>query len=111
MNAMSRIQALGMARLEVIAEELKVALKEELNKSGGGRMYGAHKASAPGEPPAPDTTALRESAKWRRLDPNTVRVSVGTTYAAALEYGTRTMAPRPFFRSVIARRTHGRTNS
>lgn len=111
MNALNHIQAIGMARLQAIADGLKADLKAELNKSGSGRSYGTHQASAPGEPPAPDTTALRESTKTRRIDPTTIRVSVGTTYAASLEYGTRTMAPRPFFRSVIARRVHGRTNS
>lgn len=102
MNA--RIQAKAMAAIKAKAERLKAELKAELSKPGGGHIYGTHQASLPGEPPAPDTTALRSSVNWRILDPMTVRVYVGTEYAAHLEYGTRTIAPRPFFRSVISRR-------
>lgn len=105
------IRNIAMARLQVLADEIKSDLITELSKQGSGRLYGAHKASAPGEPPAPDTGALRASVGWRLLDPDTIRVSVGTQYAANLEYGTRTIAPRPFFRSVVARRLHGRPNS
>ena len=94
-------------RLEAKAADMVAGLRSELSKPGSGRFYGAHQASSPGEPPAAITGALRDSARYRWLTADTIRVSVGTKYAKWLEFGTRDLAPRPFFRSVIARQRQG----
>ncbi len=70
-----------------------------------GRIYGRHRASAPGEAPAPDTgrmvgatfsTPVERIAGGLRS-----RVVVNTEYAAALELGTEKIAPRPFITSTM----------
>lgn len=66
------------------------------NSPRGGRQYGAHKASAPGEPPAIDTGFLYDSIQKMSLT-NGYRVFVGAEYGEGLEYGTRKSMPRPFF--------------
>lgn len=75
-----------------------------LSQPGTGRMYQRgktveHRASAPGEPPAPDTGRLRASVSTeviRGLDEVTGIVAVNTEYAAALELGTEKMKARPY---------------
>lgn len=82
---------------------LEGAAKELLSRPGSGRIYERfHRASAPGEPPAPDTGRLRasithEGPTWFG---NTVEGEWGTNveYADDLEYGTRRIAPRPWAR-------------
>lgn len=78
-------------------------LKDDiLSRPGSGKIYGKHQASAPGEPPAPDTNNLRSNTN---ADPNireegddlVGRVVANAGYAEALEKGTERMAPRPFF--------------
>lgn len=60
-----------------------------------------NRASAPGDPPAPDTGALRSSITYERAG---LRAQVGTNlaYAKPLEYGTPRIAPRPFLRPAVA---------
>lgn len=68
-------------------------------------LTGLHRASAPGESPAPDTRALRGSVFIERTERG-VRVGVGMAYGAALEFGTTragksrnvVILPRPFMR-------------
>lgn len=65
-----------------------------------------HRASAPGDPPAPDTGRLRASYSF-----STGRTPVGADLvfgtgdekAKLLEFGTSKMAPRPHLRAVAAR--------
>ena len=40
---------------------LERKLKQKLSQQGSGQVYGAHQASAPGEPPTPETGELRAS--------------------------------------------------
>jgi len=70
----------------------------------GGRQAGMgfHRASAPGEPPAPDTRELVETIGTSGQGAGTTRVvDVGVTSAAAaayvlpLELGTSRLLPRP----------------
>lgn len=83
---------------------MRNAAIEILGQDGGGRVYRGHVASAPGQPPAPDTGSLRDN--WQEYAPI---VSVGSGgvriklkirsqmhYAVYLDKGTRKMAPRPF---------------
>lgn len=82
--------------------EAELILKDQiLNQAGSGRVYRGHQASAPGEPPAPDTNTLRANTN---ADPEIRRdgndhvgsVVANTAYAAALEKGTERMAARPY---------------
>lgn len=70
-----------------------------------GKVYGRHRASAPGEAPAPDTgrmvgatfaTPVERIAGGLRS-----QVVVNTEYAAGLEMGTEKVAPRPFIVSTM----------
>lgn len=72
-----------------------------LSRPGTGKVYGKHRASAPGQPPAPDTGRLRNSVQADqnvRRDGNDLvgRIVANDTKAAALEKGTERMAARPF---------------
>jgi HK97 gp10 family phage protein len=56
-----------------------------------------HQASAPGEAPATDTGTLASSIHAKvDSDGFGAEVEAAAEYAAALEFGTSTMAPRPF---------------
>lgn len=98
------IAALGLevARKKALwaaALDLQATWQDVLNRPGSGearRQGGA--ASAPGEPPAPDTGALRGSIAVAWQDDGTVRVGSGLEYAPMLEYGTATIEPRPHAR-------------
>ena len=91
------------------ANELRNAELDVLGHAGNGRQYKNHRASAPGEPPAPRTGALRN--RWtKRVSavPTGNGVSIGIAiesdamarngayYAGFLEHGTRKMSARPF---------------
>lgn len=72
-----------------------------LNQPGTGRIYGKHQASAPGQPPAPDTGSLRANTNADsdlRQDGEDVvgTISANSAQAAALERGTERIAARPF---------------
>lgn len=105
---------LDLAKIDRMAEAaaekgLKTALArgeavlraDILSRPGSGRVYGKHRASAPGEPPAPDTGSLRNKTQADptiRSDGEDLvgRIVANTEYAAALELGTERMAPRPY---------------
>lgn len=80
------------------AEQL---VKEDLSRPGTGRTYGKHRASAPGEPPAPDIGNLRAKTN---ANPNLAedgddlvgRMESNTDYSRKLNDGTERMAARPF---------------
>lgn len=72
-----------------------------LNRPGTGRVYGKHQASAPGQPPAPDTGSLRantnaDSELKRDGDDLVGTISANSAQASALERGTERVAARPF---------------
>jgi hypothetical protein len=96
-------QAMGAAALQGEAE-----LKVILSTPGRGRPYPrgskVHIASAPGDPPAPDTGRLRASSTHevvRQGDAVIARVSDNTQYALALELGTDKIAARPALRPLL----------
>ena len=79
------------------------------------RDAGVHQASAPGDPPAPDTGNLRKTiqlAKPQRIRAaNRIgwRIGIAAVYARALEYGYRRLLPRPYVAPVLSEmRTIGR---
>lgn len=91
-----------------------VAKTDVLNQPGSGKPYvrttGGVKrrgvASAPGDPPAPDTGRLRNSSTNEVVqEANAVvaRTSVITDYAILLDEGTEKMAPRPFREKILNR--------
>jgi len=64
-----------------------------------GRVYGDHQASAPGQPPATDKGQLVRSITMsvEGTDGEVVGViRASAPYAAALEFGTTKIAPRPY---------------
>lgn len=105
---------IDLAKLNDMADEAAVkgiqtaALRGEailkadlLSRPGTGELYGKHRASAPGEPPAPDTGRLRAATQADEQvrhegDDLVGRVVANTEYAAALETGTERMAARPY---------------
>lgn len=104
---------INLAALEGIAEAKAEAgirraalqgearMKAILSQPGSGRVYGKHTASAPGEPPAPDTGQLRAATQadtnvHREGSDLVGRVVANKEYALALEKGTERMAARPF---------------
>lgn len=67
-----------------------------------GRMYGKHQASAPGEAPASDTGRLVNSRTVDLFEARLqARLTYRTAYAAALEFGTEKMEPRPFLNRAL----------
>lgn len=86
----------GLQRAALAGEAIT---KANLSRPGTGRIYGKHQASAPGEPPAPDSGELRRKTqadtKVRREGSDLVgRVVQNIEYAHALAVGTEKMAPR-----------------
>lgn len=97
------------AAVRLAGLELVRAAKLQLSKPGTGREYRrkggkVHKASAPGQPPAVDTGALRNSIGMGVVG-GVVRVGSGLAKAPLLEFGTLddggVLAPRPFMRPAL----------
>jgi len=82
-----------------IAHRIEQEDKVLLSQPGSGRIYKrgnvSHQASAPGEPPAIDTSDLINSVHVEKEGSLTALVVEGAEYSADLEYGTTKMAPRP----------------
>lgn len=103
----ARIEVKGRDAARAAGLVLEQQLKLELSQSGSGRVYHrggvVHQASAPGEPPAPDTGQLRASVQSTHLPDGSVEIRVQAPYAVALEYGApeRRLEARPFFRPAI----------
>lgn len=82
--------------------------KVNLSMPGSGRIYRRrgipHQASAPGEPPAPDTGLLRASVHHTvGSDGDGLLADIGSSQNVAMwtELGTRRMAPRPWLRPAL----------
>ena len=76
-----------------------------MNPPKSGRIYRrgnvAHQASAPGEAPATDTGALVNSAYTKKLADADYETGFTVEYAAALEFGTAKIEPRPYLRPAV----------
>jgi HK97 gp10 family phage protein len=71
-------------------------------KSGRHYRGNPRRSSAPGEPPARQTGFLIATLDIvDEPDRLAARVNAGADYAAALEFGTQKMAPRPFLRAAL----------
>ena len=92
------------AALDKTAKGLLDSITDDwLSRAGSGRVYpsatgaGTHRASAPGEPPAPDTGSYRASWDVQKITPDGLSWIVFTPDKRGpwLEYGTTKIAPRP----------------
>ncbi len=88
--------------------EAERILVDILSQPGSGEVYKrgsrTHRASAPGEAPAPDTGRLRASRDTEIFaTPGGAHgvISVNAEYAAALELGTERVDERPFISKVL----------
>lgn len=76
-----------------------------MNPPKSGRIYRrgnvAHQASAPGEAPATDTGNLVNSAYTKKLADADYETGFTAEYAAALEFGTPKIEPRPYLRPAV----------
>ena len=99
-------------KCKAAAMEIGAMMEKEvrmtLSHPGTGRVYTRrgieHQASAPGEPPAPDTGSLRASVTHEVVGSgNSIEVRVGTNkkYGKTLEFGTFSIAPRPWLFKTI----------
>lgn len=90
--------ALSMAVAKTLLQG-EAHMKQMLSQPGRGRVYGRHRASAPGDPPAPDFGQYR--ASWRHRTNGLGGVKPGGDLyteqerAPHLERGTRRMGARP----------------
>lgn len=94
--------------METVGIVLVNEIKLQLSQPGSGRVYYhgnvAHRASAPGEPPAVDHGTLRNGIDFQvGEDAQGPYVIAGSPsdVAVLLEFGTANIAPRPFFRPAV----------
>lgn len=79
------------------ALEIEAEAKASMARVKHGEVYGGHQASAPGEAPAIDTTALANSiTPTFSADGLTAVIGSNSDHAVITEYGTARMAPRPW---------------
>jgi len=81
---MSRIPPALVAGALVLENEWK----QLLLTPGLGRMYGKHRASKPGDPPAPDMANLQRSITHDPTSETQIVVGTNVAYAPMLEFGT-----------------------
>jgi hypothetical protein len=92
--------------LGAIAHDVEGDVKTSMGP-GTGRAYKrtksgrVHRSSVPGQPPAPDTGALKGSISTVKKKPGLYWVQDGVDYGIHLELGTIHMAARPFMRPAV----------
>lgn len=104
---MARVRAAAMTGVlngaEMVREE---AIRSMVAEEKTGRKYPSlpNRSSAPGEAPARQSGRLVAGIDIR-TEPADLKavVNAGTAYAAALEFGTEKIAPRPFMRPALAK--------
>lgn len=74
-------------------------IKGQMSDVKSGFMYGSHRASAPGEAPAPDTTELIQSISSAQVEEVNAATFTTVPYSVPLELGNTsgTLEPRPSF--------------
>lgn len=100
-SALRRLEQKLDKRVALKAQELRSIIVETLSEAGTGRVYGNHQASAPGQPPAVDTGTYRQSWQVRKRAVGVYAVSTNQARGPALEFGSRTIAPRPHLRPSV----------
>ena len=101
----------SMAReIDVVCESTALDIQARaqmaiMNPPKSGRIYRrgnvVHQASAPGEAPATDTGNLVNSAYTKKLGDSDYETGFTAEYAAALEFGTAKIEPRPYLRPAV----------
>ena len=105
-NLRAQVRALADGRAGLKAQALRTEIILNLSRPGRGKAYKrgniTHQASAPGDSPAVLTGRLRQSIAVVKVDPGHYKVGTNMLYAPELEFGGRTIAPRPFLRPALA---------
>ena len=86
------------ARAEAVVRKLALDMTGDMVNS-----FNARSPAPAGEPPGVDTSNLKNSIVARRRGRFAWVVVVGASYGVHLEFGTRRMAARPFFRPALMR--------
>ena len=105
----TEINAAAIARATSAQNIMRNVALEVLGQNGSGRVYrNGHVASAPGQPPAPQSSNLRKS--WHQYNPLItgngggvriiLRMKNKMPYAKFLDPGTRYIAQRPFYKPI-----------
>lgn len=94
--------------IEIGNENVRFTRKEIKSKNKTGRLYGQHRASAPGQYPANETGALAKGVRFKTSG-STMRFGDTVMHGKFLEGGTkvggkRRMAPRPHIRATVEAR-------
>lgn len=92
------IRALPQAAHDIVEETvfgIETTIKTGMAAAKSGAWYDDHQASAPGEMPAIDLTALVNSIQTEVSGSEGV-IFTNQEYSPHLEYGTVNMLPRPF---------------
>lgn len=76
----------------------EVQIEAQLSITRGAVSGKGHVPSKPGDPPMNDTGVLANGIETNMTGPLAVEVSSNAPYAAALEFGTSKMLPRPYMR-------------
>lgn len=84
------------------AERIADHARAEMRAGKSGRLYGAHRASAPGEAPAVLTGALIGSLAAEQTGPTEAAAYAADEKAPRLEYGNGRVAARPFLQPAAA---------
>jgi len=92
----SNIRSRASAVVRKTVAEIETRIKTSFAEPKHGAVYGAHQASAPGEAPAIDHGILAGSVQAYMDTDLKGGIGVGAEYGPYLEYGTSTIAPRPF---------------
>lgn len=99
------------ARLVQTAVEYERIMDDMMTEPKSGRLYGAHRASAPGEAPGIMMAFLRKGIRHaiQQIDKMRWSVQVGVTEESGraeiskfVEFGTSRMQPRPMWRPALA---------
>lgn len=103
---LTQATAVNVNAMHKAALLVEVDVKQNFTRQGTGRVYGRHRASLPGRPPAIDTGILRASIQNKVIKGILVVVGFVWTdvkHAPHLELGTTKMERRPFLRPALAR--------
>ncbi len=108
-RALEKYKQRAQAAGDEAASVWQAAAIADVSQPGHGRTYKrgsvVHRASAPGEPPAPDTGTGRRSIGWVRIGPLKWRLGSGSIVMLWMERGTRFMARRPWILVAMRRGT------
>lgn len=107
-QTVQEINAAAISRGDRALNIMRNSALQVLGQNGSGRVYrNGHVASAPGQPPAPDTGSLRRNWQFQKLvggNGGGVRIILKARsqmfYQVFLEHGTRKMAPRPHMEKI-----------